>query len=572
MIILGIHDGHNASACLMRNGEILAALQEERIQYQKNYSGFPEAAIRWVFSYSKLSIGDVDCFAFNGDHMPIAAPDRESLLDEFRRASSWLVKGKRLVKKLGGDATFTDIRKTQRLASLERAGGDTSKAKFVNHHLCHAASTYYGWGNYSDDILVLTCDGMGDRVCATVSKGTGGHLKLIESIPESDSVCNIYAALTFLLGMVPLEHEYKIMGMAPYVSKDKSREVADMFWRHFQFVESNPIVWQRVNGMPPTFYSLSFLKKMLDGIRFDYVMGGLQLFFEEIMTQWVRNCVLATGINRVALGGGGFMNVKANKLIMELDEVADLFVYPSCGDETNAMGACYYIQAERKDHTDIEPLKHVYFGPEFSNAEVLSAIDDFAFNDTQVEVVEESNIDQRVAKLLSENKVVARFNGREEFGARALGARSILANPSDVDVKQEINEMIKNRDFWMPFASSIIEERASDYIVNPKNIPSPYMILSYDTTDRATDLVAGIHPYDKTIRSQLVSPETNPGYYNLIKEFEEITGIGGVLNTSFNLHGFPIVHTPENALDVFQKSNLQYLAIGDYLVKKNSRP
>jgi len=568
MIILGIHDGHNSAACLMKDGKILAAIQEERIQYQKNYPGFPYKAIEWALSYSNISIEQVDCFAFNGEHMPIPPANREALLKQYRGASSLKEKAKRIVKRLGGDAVFTAIRKKQRLECLEKIGGDISKAKFINHHLCHASAAYYGWGDYSSDILILTCDGMGDRVCATVSKGSNGKIELVESISESESVCNIYAVLTFLLGMVPLEHEYKIMGMAPYTSFDKSREIADTFWNYFQFDKSNPLVWQRKNGFPPTFYSLSHLQKMLDLVRFDYVMGGLQLFFEEIMVQWVKNCIKATGLKKVALGGGAFMNVKTNKLIMELDEVEDLFVYPSCGDESNAMGACYYVQAQANENTEIEPLKQIYFGPEFNDKELLSAIKGYNFSDTRIEFNKENNIDKVVAKLLSENEVVARFNGREEFGARALGNRSILANPSNREVIREINEMIKNRDFWMPFASTIIEERSGDYIINPKGISSPYMILSYDTTDKRNQIDAGIHPYDKTVRPQVVSRDFNQSYYDLIKEFERITGIGAVLNTSFNLHGFPIVHTPKNALEVFEKSNLKYLALGNYLIKK----
>jgi len=568
MIILGIHDGHNSAACLMKDGEILAALQEERIQYKKNYSGFPYEAIKWVLNYSNISIDQVDCFAFNGEHMPIPPANREFLLKQYKSASSMKERTKRIIKRLGGDKAFTAIRKKQRLECLKKIGGNVSKARFINHHLCHASAAYYGWGNYSSDILILTCDGMGDRVCATISKGSKGKIEHIESIPETESICNIYAVLTFLLGMVPLEHEYKIMGMAPYVRVDKSREVADKFWRHFQFSKSNPLVWHRTNGFPPTFYSLSYLRKMLDLTRFDYVMGGIQLFFEEIMERWVKNCIKATGLTKVALSGGAFMNVKANKRIMELDEVEDLFIYPSCGDETNAIGACYYIQAQATTHRDVKPLKSLYFGPEFSNDEIIATIKSYESKNKFIEIKQEDNIEKKIAKLLSENEVVSVFMGREEFGARALGNRSILANPANRNIIKEINEMIKNRDFWMPFALSIIEDRANDYVVNPKKIPSPYMILSYDTTDKNKQIVAGIHPYDQTVRPQIVSAEFNPNYYNLIKEFERITGIGAVLNTSFNLHGFPIVHTPEKALEVFEKSNIKYLAFGNYLIKK----
>jgi carbamoyltransferase len=556
----------------MKNGNILAAIQEERLQYKKNYSGFPTQAINWVLEYSNVRLTEIDCFAFNGEHMPgvgaINGGSRDDILEEYKNAGSSKVKFKRIIKSLGGDKFYTSLRKRQRLDNLIKIGGDVSKVRFVNHHICHASAAYYGWGNYSDDILILTCDGAGDRVCATISKGSNGHIQFIDSVAESESVCNIYAVITYLMGMIPLEHEYKIMGMAPYVSKNKCRAIADMFWRHFQFDTRNPVKWKRTNGFPPTYYSISFLKKMLECVRFDYVMGGLQLFFEELMVQWVKNCIKSTGLTRLALSGGAFMNVKTNKLIMELDEVEDLFVYPSCGDETNAMGACYYVYSQARNFKDIEPLKQFYFGPDFNDEEILAAIKDYDFNDIKIEYKKLEDIDNIVAKILNQNEVVARFHGREEFGARALGNRSILANPSNNNAIREINDMIKNRDFWMPFATSILKEFSHDYIINPRNIPSPYMILSFDTTDKDDEIVAGIHPYDRTIRPQIVSPEFNQGYYNLIKEFHRITGIAGVLNTSFNLHGFPIVHTPKYSLTVFQESGLKYLAIGSYLIEK----
>ena len=213
------------------------------------------------------------------------------------------------------------------------------------------------------------------------------------------------------------------------------------------------------------------------------------------------------------------------------------------------------------------PLQDLYWGPQYTDEEIGRAAERFKFS-ASVQCSHSEPIEPRVAALLAEGKVVARFAGREEFGARALGNRSILANPSDPAVVREINEAIKARDFWMPFAPSMLAARNGQYVVNPKHVSSPYMILSFDTTDRRDDIRAAIHPFDFTARPQEVSAAWNPSYHAVLAEFERLTGIGGVLNTSFNLHGYPIVSSPEDALDVFDRSGLRYLAIGNWLVAK----
>jgi carbamoyltransferase len=334
-----------------------------------------------------------------------------------------------------------------------------------------------------------------------------------------------------------------------------------------RFDPAVPLGWVKSDDCPETYCSYDFFRRLLEGKRFDWIAGGLQRFTESVLTQWVRNCVRETGIRRVVLGGGVFMNVKANKAIMELEEITDLFVYPSCGDETNAMGAAYCVYAEKAGHEGIKPLQEVYFGTRYSNDDVERALRTYRFQ-SPVRFARMPNIERSVAELLARGEVVARHCGREEFGARALGNRSILADPRNMNVVRTINEAIKSRDFWMPFAASILAERASDYVVNPKKVRSPYMILTFDTTDRQAEIAAGTHPYDRTIRPQVVEQSWNPRYHALIKEFQSITGVGGVLNTSFNLHGYPIASSPVDSLDVFDRSGLKNLAIEDWLVQK----
>lgn len=327
------------------------------------------------------------------------------------------------------------------------------------------------------------------------------------------------------------------------------------------------MTWRRVDGCPHFQYSHKFLRDFIDLSRFDIVCGGLQQFTEYFMATWVRNCILATGIKKVAMSGGVLMNVKANKSILEIPELEQLFVYPSCGDSTNSMGAAYQAYSDLCGQygaaKNIETLKDVYWGPEYSDDEIRKVL---AASGCPFE--REPDIEKKTAELLTRGEIVARFKGRMEFGARAMGNRSILANPADHRVIRTINDMIKNRDFWMPFAPSLIAEEEDAALMNPKHMPAPYMIMSFDSKMDHNRIFAASHPYDRTVRPQVVYRDWNPDYHRLISYFRKITGIGVILNTSFNLHGYPIVCSPGDAIGVFHNSGLKYLAIGNFLVCK----
>jgi carbamoyltransferase len=574
MVILGIHDGHTAAACLYQDGQVRAAIQEERLRRVKNWSGMPTEAINTVLRMTGTRPADIDFVALNG-HGAAFPMTREQLMEEYRTINDVGVSLRRSMRRaLSRVARATPLyalqqehRLADRVEALRRLGIASDRIVPVDHHTAHAAAAYYGLGNFDDDILVLTCDGAGDGLCATVSVGRNGRLERLHEVAQAHSIGNIYAMVTFLMGMVPLEHEYKLMGLAPYADPRGTDAVFEALRRLIAFDPRNPLGWERTADCPETYCSYRFFQRLLERKRFDCIAGGVQRFTEAVLTEWIRNCVRTTGLRRLALGGGVFMNVKANKLITELAEVDEVFVYPSCGDETNAMGAAYWVYADQAGTAKMAPLQDVYWGPEFGDDEVEEALRRFTFA-SPVDYERQDPIEPRVARLLAEGKVVARFKGREEFGARALGNRSILANPSNPAVVREINEAIKARDFWMPFAPSVLAERCADYVVNPKNVRAPYMILSFDTTERWRDLRAAIHPFDRTARPQEVLQEWNPSYHALLTEFQGLTGIGAVLNTSFNLHGFPIVSRPEDALDVFNRSGLTHLAIGNWLVSK----
>jgi len=520
------------------------------------------------------SLAEIDFVAVNGHHAAFPMTRDELMRDyktindvgptlrrSLRRAVTGVVKSTPLY------GFYRERRQRERIRALVQMGVSPGRIIFVDHHAAHAAAAYYGWGRFEEDVLVLTCDGAGDGVCATVNIGRNGRLQRLQEVQQADSIGNIYAMATFLMGMVPLEHEYKLMGLAPYADPRGTELVFQELKQLIRFRPDNPLAWDRTGACPETYCSYRFFRKLFEEKRFDWLAGGLQKFTEFVLTEWVKGCLKETGIRHLALSGGIFMNVKANKRIMDLPELEELFVYPSCGDETNAMGAAYWVYAEREGTAKMTPLRDLYWGPEYSDQEIEEVLRRFKFK-APVSTERAVPVEPRIAGLLAQGKVVARFKGREEFGARAMGNRSILANPSDPTVIRVINEAIKSRDFWMPFAPSVLEDRAEDYLVNHKTVRAPYMILSFDTTARRNEIAAAIHPFDFTVRPQVVSFAWNPEYHTLLKEFERLTGIGGVLNTSFNLHGYPIVSRPEDALDVLDRSGLTCLAIGNWLVEK----
>lgn len=569
MKILGIHDGHNASVALLTDGKIEFALEEERLTRIKNHAAFPKEAISFLLKYTGTSPRDIDRFIFSSNHIP-GYRKREELIQEYRQANSAGTYIRRALKQTPAFryAVYRRIKSRRAMALAEGFADD--RIFFQDHHLSHAAAAYYGCPWWRDEsVLVLTNDGGGDGLCATVSIGERGKLRRIAEVPVSESIGYLYSMITFLLGMVPEEHEYKLMGMAPYAARDKSDLMAKRFAKLIAFNnEQKGMTWRRVDGCPHFQYSYKFLRDFIALSRFDIVCGGLQQFAEYFMATWVRNCILATGIKKVAMSGGVLMNVKANKSILEIAELEQLFVYPSCGDSTNSMGAAYQAYSnlcgQNGAANNIQTLKDVYWGPEYSDDEIRKVL---VASGCLFE--REPDIEKTTAELLTRGEIVARFKGRMEFGARAMGNRSILANPADHHVIRTINDMIKNRDFWMPFAPSLIVEEEDAALVNSKHMPASYMIMSFDSKMDHNRIFAASHPYDRTVRPQVVYYDWNPDYHRLISYFKEITGTGVILNTSFNLHGYPIVCSPDDAIDVLHNSGLKYLAIGNFLVRKN---
>ena len=571
--VTGIHLGHNAAAALVEDGRLVFAMQEERLSRVKNQGELPVLTLDSIGALANRGgSGNVQRdVALGGKNLSLCYWRRDDILRTAGSGAPNLVgRAKNLARSNPAISDWINHRKWNGIAASlgPVMGGGEIPVHGLDHHMCHAASAYFGWGKMDEDVLVLTCDGAGDRLCATVNIARNGRIRRVAGVDEGHSIGALYGKITYLSGMVPMEHEYKLMGLAPYAEKAReSQGISEEFAELFKFERDNPMLWSRAANCPPLQYGAEFLANLLRRKRFDHIAGGVQLFVERFLAQWVRNCIAETGVHKVALSGGVFMNVKANQKILNLPEVEELFIFPSCGDETNSIGAAWLLDQQLSKKTP-QKLGPFYLGPEYSDAEIETALRNYKFK-SSAEAKYQPNIERSAAELLARGSVVARFKGRMEFGARALGNRSILANPAVPGVVKIINEMIKCRDFWMPFAPSVLAERSERYFFKPKPVEAPYMILTLDSRPEKRDVMAAaIHPYDATGRPQEVYSSWNSDYHRLISHFEELTGEAIILNTSFNLHGEPVVCSPEDALRVFDISGLEHLAIGNFLLSK----
>lgn len=561
VVVLGIHDGHNAGAALVKNGVVLAAINEERLNNIKNYSGPPLESIKKVFQIAQVEPSIVDIIAMVGllrTHAPLK--ERPFHTKVYERLTPYVHSHAfchMLVKVLHRFRKMHELNKLfQELAISER------EIFFIEHHLAHAACAYYQ-RPWKDKTLVLTLDGAGDCLSSTVSIGQGFNIKRIASSTHYDSLSNnLYSEITGYLGLKRWEHEYKVMGLAPYGRPEYCLEEMRKLVR---INPEKPLEFQNTSGIYLSQIQPLFRKKLAEQ-RFDNVAAACQTYFEELVTKWVANCVKETGIRRLACGGGSFLNVKANKIIREMRGVRDAFFYPAADDGGTPVGAAleaYYRFCEREG---IEPkrcaLEDLYYGAEYDDEYVKFVLKKTGWVKKAKHI---RDIEGEIATLLTKGEIIARLSGRDEWGPRALGNRSILADPRDPRVIRKINSAIKHRDFWMPFAPSILEEKMDNYLIDAR--PARYMIEAFDTSDKADEIIAALHPQDKTARPQTVN-EWNPSYRRILKGFQRITGVGGILNTSFNLHGYPIVSTPEVALWTLEQSELDGLAIGNWLVRR----
>ena len=593
MNIIGINVSHNASACLMSEGKIVIAVQEERFTKQKNYCGYPKQSIDYCLDYLKQNNLTVDKVAFSTVHnigFWFANPIQHYFtMEDYHNHYGDRFYGKKLInedvtkyyqelvhnkemnklplylqyEKMGDLNTMLTnteaFRELQKEFVSKQCEVSKEQVEFIDHHTCHAYYAYHGQKRKSDDCAVITLDSDGDGLNQTVWEfNNGGKGERIRATNQCD-LGRIYKITTLLLGMKPDEHEFKVMGMAPYAKTEYVEKVyKDVYEPLLRVKDSQVLHKQR----PADLYA--YLEKKLKPYRFDNIAGAVQMLVEEVAIKLFREVFELTGKRNFCLSGGVSMNIKMNMILSKLDFVDNLNVPASGADESLCMGACYFIDTE-----NAKPLDNTYLGTDISEGISNHEIKEL-FTNKNYDVA--TNVSHpEIADLLSKGNVVAQVRGREEFGARALGNRSIIASPNDHEVVKIINEAIKNRDFWMPFALTIMADKTKGYINNPKKMDSPSMTIGFETFDNEeyANIKAGTHPYDRTCRPQLLKKEYNPEYYNLINEFFKKTGIPGLMNTSLNLHGNPICSTIEDVEYTFTNSGLKYLYINDnILVKK----
>ncbi len=434
---------------------------------------------------------------------------------------------------------------------------DQKIIKHVDHHTCHAAYAFFGSPIRHPNSLVFTADAFGDYLSGTISKYVKKKniLKRVKSYSHTQfQLARIYRFVTIYLRMLGDSHEYKVMGLAPYYDGFRYKEVEKVFER-MQKVRGVNLVFNR--NIKNIFY---YLEKELFSYRFDYIATALQNFTEKILVKWFQNSLSKFGGSHITFSGGQSMNVKANYQISKIKKIKKIFVCGSGTDDTLPIGACYDYASKNKKKTI--PLKNMYLG--------INA--DYKIKDlkkfSKYKITKVTNLKQ-VLNCLIKHQIIAVCRNRAEMGQRALGNRSILADPRFAQNIHKINNAIKQRDFWMPFAPVILNEYQKKLIKNPKNIDSPFMTFAFETTPFAhKNLIAAIHQADKTARAQILSKKHNKDLWKLIYLFYKKTGVPGLLNTSFNLHGYPIVNTIFDAKNVFEKSDLTALWLNNHIIEK----
>ncbi len=593
IVTLGINDAAVAAAALVVDGELRAACAEERLTRQKNQLGIPRHAVETVLTTEGLTIDDVDQIAVSsvGGLVPTVhgTPTSQStqrffnvydaavtMLGSIERrwpASKALTLPTDLAARWFGRRM---VQRARAAALVEAMGAEPRRMKFYDHHTAHVMALAPLVG--SRPTLVFTLDGEGDGLSGTVSWYRHAQApERLGAVSRDASLGHVYAAVTSHLRMRPHQDEFKVMGMAPYApasARDALYErLRSLLWVERDSSGRPAIVASRGTRVAPWFIG-DFVREF----RFDAQCGAVQRLCEETILEWMSAWMRHLGLDRggvdIGLGGGVFMNVKANMRIAQEAWVNSITPIPGCGDESTAVGAAFlgYLDAcaVAGRQPEFRRTGHQYLGPGWGDADIKQTVDR-AVSEHGLHVECPGDIADRTAALLADGHVVARFRGRMEWGARALGNRSILADPSRHDSVREINMRIKSRDFWMPFAATILAESASTYLQTPPAPNSPHMMLAFATVpERWHEIAAGTHPYDRTCRAQILERQANPDYYRVIERFRDRTGIGAVLNTSLNLHGDPIVNSPDDALRTLLDSDLAFLTIEDYLISKPS--
>ena len=597
MNVLGINYGHDSSACLIQNGELMAAVEEEKLSRKKSELGYPEKAIQYLFEKFGLTESDIDVVAFGGFSYNLYSP-HDIKYRFFRKKIHRYVD---LAYRIGAflhilKQNVGEHNKTFFIEQVRQKGFKKAQIIFYKHHLAHAASAYYHAPFKAD--LVVTCDGHGDGEAFNFYlPDAHDNLSLVVKNDYSTSIGQLYSCVTHFYGFKPNRHEGKIMGLAAFgKATDLVQKMNALFFYEnnilkrfpnqsfedkYRLVEKEGIITVRkkmsFKGLNATGadYALNsillmdWLQKNTAAYSREDVTFALQKNTEGVVLKEIQH-VLAAYFKeksvKLALAGGVFANVRLNQLLRELPNVDSIFIQPAMSDAGLSLGAAVLGERETSRKNIFYPMNDTYLGVDFSD-EIPTFIEDIKIKYPHLTVGKPENSAEIIAQFLMEDKIVGFYAGRMEWGPRALGRRSIIANPFRKEVNTELNRRL-NRTEFMPFAPSILDYKAAEYLINfDENCPaSDYMTVTYDVKTVYHEQLQAVVHVDGTCRPHIVKKENNPYYYAVLEAFYQKSGCGAIVNTSFNTHEEPIVATPQNALNALLEKRIDILVLENYII------
>ena len=576
-IILGLSGSltHDPSAAIYVGKKLVAAAEEERFIRDKHAKNkMPEKSAAFCLEFAGIKPDQVDIVAFPFAKISLASPGRWHFAKRY-----WYAPDRALDALFNGNRHYRrNVKKVKALLKKLNISWDKIKFIPVEHHLAHASSAYHLSG-FKEKCAILGIDGKGEYATTFFGYGENGKIHKIKEFYDPDSLGGMYGAFTQYLGFEMLDGEYKVMGMAPYGDPEKYdfSKLIDYDEKSFtvntQYLNTVGLRRYKDKTGKGYYFSPKLVKWLgprrkgddIDDPYVDYA-AAMQHLFEKVslklIDHYLGDIIKQTG--KLCFAGGGALNVKLNQKIIALDHVKELFAQPAGSDAGTAVGAASY--AASLMGIQVEKMEHVFLGPQFSHDQCLKAIK--ARKEKPAwKIMDDPATD--AAHLLAKGNVVAWFQGRMEFGPRALGCRSILGCPSIKGVSDRINKQIKYRERWRPFCPSILDTIAQDLLQTDH--PAQYMTYTFKVAEHWKSRIPEVVHEDGTARAQVVSKDTNPKYYKLLQELEKLTGNGVVLNTSLNRRGEPMVCSPEDALNMFFACDLEYLVLENILVQKRSK-
>jgi carbamoyltransferase len=554
--ILGINCfSHDTAAALLQDGRPVAFIEQERFNREKHTKAFPDDAVQFCLDTAGISIDDVDVVVFA----------HRAGLDFERGALDTLKRLPMGAKRLAAQA-FVDISLVRKQRAFVRRFRYEGRVVNVGHHEAHAASAFFASG--FDDAAVLTLDRGGDFLSTTLGHGQGNHLRTLKEVRNPDSLGEIYTAVTGWLGFHPNADEGKVMGLAPYGTERYVPAFRDLVhltpdglfkvnlrWFRYQF-EAGPLSRKFIDRFGPPRAPESEITEHHQDVAY-----GVQAITEEAGLHVAKALHAMTGSKNLALSGGVALNSVMNGRLLAETPFEHIFIQPAAGDAGNALGAALHVWHHALGKPREWRMEHAFFGPEYPDSafkELLAS--------RKLPFREVSDPPSEAGELLSRSKIVGWFQGRSEVGPRALGARSILADPRRAEMKDIVNAEVKHREGFRPFAPSVLDERGHEYFDG--YYPNPFMLLVLPIKKDKQEVIPAVTHVDGTGRLQSVMRRGNELYYRVIEEFERRTGVPVVLNTSFNLRGEPIVHRPAEALADFLNTGMDALFLGPYVLEK----